>query len=362
MRNLVGVGDGRLVGRATILTVTPDRSSRPPAASGRTKSNALRTTAVVFAALVVILAGCSDDADSGAGSTERSTTTVAESSTTTFAGTPSAGCTGEERSTEAPGLTRSEAVDSAGRERSYLLALPDDVDPDVPVPLVLALHGAGGSAEQFDESTDLIERSTDRGFVTLMPDAVEGSWDYGIEGPDDTFLSGLVDSTAEAHCIDLNRVHLVGMSLGAWKSAITACANPGTFASAVLVTVEVRPEGCEPLPVLAFHGTSDVMAPYGEGGDDVEIISPLAGLSGTRINMAAWAEGAGCDPTWDESRIEPDVVHWVYRACDDGLGVELYTIEGGNHAWPGSDADRALTTEAIDATDLSLDWFERHSR
>jgi polyhydroxybutyrate depolymerase len=228
--------------------------------------------------------------------------------------------------------------------------------------MVLALHGALGSAAQFDESTGLVAEATERGFAIAMPDAVEGSWDYGMEGPDDAFLTGIVEATAESHCIDLHRVHVVGMSLGAWKSAITACANPGTFASAVLVTVEVHPEGCEPLPVIAIHGTADVMAPYGEGGDDVEIISSLGALSGTRDNVAAWAEGAGCDPTWEESRIEPDVVHWVYEGCDDGLGVELYTIEGGNHAWPGSDAERMLTTEAIDATEVTLDWFEQHSR
>lgn len=329
----------------------------------------------IVVTLALGAAGCSGDGD-GADSATNSTTEVAsvESTDSTSdsnpgqgsiapSGNPSTGCEGADvAATTGTGATVVETTDEAGRDRTYLLALPDDAEPGQPMPLVLALHGALGSAAQFDESTDIVARGTERGFVVVMPDAVEGSWDYGIDGPDDAFLTGLVAAAADSHCIDLDRVHLVGMSLGAWKSAITACANPGTFASLVLVTVEVRPEGCEPLPVLALHGTGDQIAPYGEGGDDVEVVGGLAGLSGSRINAAAWAEGAGCDPTWEESRIEPDVVRWAYQGCDPGMGVELFTIEGGDHAWPGSPTSPLPTTEAIHATDVALDWLEAHSR
>lgn len=337
---------------------------------------------MTIVALVALVSGCadgggSDRAEAPAGadasadpSTDRSSNPSNEGATTgptatTSTGRPSPGCTGGDEAGPTNGAQRTtveETTDAAGRTRTYRLSLPADGRSGGPAPLVLALHGALGSADEFAATTAIEEPATERGFVVVVPNAVAGSWDYGVEGPDDAFLTGLVDTVAQRHCVDLDRVHLVGMSLGAWKSGVTACAHPGRFASLVLVTVEVRPEGCEPLPVLAIHGTSDHIAPYGEGGDDVEITGGLAALSGARANVAAWAEGAGCAPTWAEERIEPDVVRWIYDGCPDGLAVELFTVEGGDHAWPGATVEVLPTTDAIDATALAVDWFERHAR
>ena len=53
----------------------------------------------------------------------------------------------------------------------------------------------------------------------------------------------------------------------------------------------------------------------------------------------------------------------VYPDCDDGAEVELYTIDGGGHTWPGSPIDvprLGANTDQIDATDLILDFFAEH--
>ena len=201
--------------------------------------------------------------------------------------------------------------------------------------------------------------------LTVAPQSVAGQWELSGEGADTDFIVGLVDDLEARYCIDRNRVHAVGMSLGAWKAAVTACTVAGRFASVALVTVEVFPGECEPMPVVAFNGTADPVVGYGEGGEDVEISGFNATLPGTRDNIAAWAESGGCEPEPDVSTIEDDVEVWSYPGCADGVDVALYTIAGGGHTWPGSEiviGPPEWTTDSIDATGLALDWFEDHPR
>ena len=50
-----------------------------------------------------------------------------------------------------------------------------------------------------------------------------------------------------------------------------------------LVTVEVFPGKCDPLPVIAFHGRADPVVPYGEGAE-VEVTGTRnAGLPGAGL-------------------------------------------------------------------------------
>jgi polyhydroxybutyrate depolymerase len=200
--------------------------------------------------------------------------------------------------------------------------------------------------------------------ITVAAEALGGRWELAGAGADADFLTALVDDLEQRYCVDRNRVHLIGMSLGAWKAAVTACASGGRFASAALVTVEVFPGTCEPLPVIAFHGRADPTVPY-ETGDPLAASSPNAALPGAEENIAQWANSGGCDPEPELTEIGDDVELRRFEGCDLGIGVELYSIDGGGHTWPGADIDLGpaeLTTDTIDATALALDWFEAHPR
>lgn len=252
---------------------------------------------------------------------------------------------------------------SGGSERIYRLGVPRTYAPDRPAPLILNLHGSGSNAVEQAIYSDLPRRGAERGFLTVTPEAIGGKWELPAQGPDDEFLMSLLDDVERRYCIDLDRVHAVGMSLGAWKSAVTACAHPDRFASVALVTVEVHPPGCGPVAVVAFHGTADETVPYGEGSDPGIVVEGAnAGLPGSRDNIASWAAAAGCSAEPDVRRIGPDVELRAYPGCDQGIDVELYTVEGGGHSWPGAVVTIAPTTQTIDATELSLDWFEAHPR
>lgn len=251
-------------------------------------------------------------------------------------------------------------------DRAYRLAVPRRYSPDRPAPLIVNLHGSGSSAIQASIYSDLPRQAGGRGMLVVTPEAIDGKWQLSPAGADADFLSALVTDLEARYCVDLDRVHLIGMSLGAWKAAATACHEGDRYASIALVTVEVYPGKCPPLPVIAFHGTADAMVAYGSGGGTVQSAdTPNDGLPGTLTNIAAWAKGNGCKPKPVVHDIGNDVVLRRYRSCDLGADVDLYTIIGGGHTWPGSAikiGNRGLTTTTISATDLALDWFQAHPR
>jgi len=334
--------------------------------------------AASLAALVITLAACSSGGDTGGtGSAAPSTTERTTTSTTTTIDSadpasvptdPSDGC-GTEPDVEpvdldaTPGDVERRFV-SEGTERTYRLAVPSDYDPDVAAPLVMNLHGSGSNALQASTYGDVPRAAAARGMLTVAAEAIGGQWELAGVGADATFLLRLLDDVESRYCVDLNRVHIVGMSLGAWKAAVTGCVAEGRFASLSLVTVEVFPGSCEPMAIVAFHGTADRVVPYAEG-DEVNPDSTNGGLPGAQTNAAAWAVSGGCEDEPQISRIGDDVELRRFDGCELGVGVELYSIEGGGHTWPGSDISlgpESMTTQTIDATELTLDWFEAHPR
>jgi polyhydroxybutyrate depolymerase len=103
----------------------------------------------------------------------------------------------------------------------------------------------------------------------------------------------------------------------------------------------------------------------------------LGGGAGQRRVLSAerslgfWATLAGCTGTpvtTDEPDRVPDgtrVGHTTFLGCREGRSVELYTIEGGGHTWPGGpEAGRRVgrVTREIDATELIWTFFAEHVR
>lgn len=256
-----------------------------------------------------------------------------------------------------------QTIDVGGQQRTYLLTVPPGYDPDVPTPVVLSLHGATMNAQAMSAYSRLATRGAERGFIVATPDAVDGMWELAGAGPDDDFLMALLDHLEASFCVDPDRIHAAGISLGSWKATITACTHPERFASLALVAEEVAVEGCA-LPVVAFHGTGDDVVPYGEGADPGVVVNgPNAGLPGVEVNMPMWARNNGCATEPVVERVGDDVERWEYPDCSPGAGVAFYSILHGGHTWPGSPIELpAKTTRTIDATEIALDWFGAHPR
>lgn len=82
-------------------------------------------------------------------------------------------------------------------------------------------------------------------------------------------------------------------------------------------------------------------------------------------NAAAWARRDGCTGAPVRTTIAADVVLDRY-SCPSGMDVQLYSVLGGGHIWPGSDSPLypefivGSNTDSINATALIWDFFRTH--
>jgi polyhydroxybutyrate depolymerase len=181
------------------------------------------------------------------------------------------------------------------------------------------------------------------------------------------FVRALLDTLERELNLDPRRVYATGISNGAMFSYRLACDLPGRFAAIAPVAgalpAELAP-GCahtQPVSVIAFQGTADPLMPYLGGGAGRRRV-----LSAER-SIAFWGTRAGCggevtvadpiDKMTDGTRVRVT----TFSGCGPGLAVELYTIEGGGHTWPGGPAAGARVgrvSQEVDATDVIWAFFK----
>jgi polyhydroxybutyrate depolymerase len=263
-----------------------------------------------------------------------------------------------------------------GVERTYLVDVPPSYRPGTPAPLVMVFHGAGGSGRRLAPHTGFSRLAGREGFVTVYPDGLGRRWNDGrsaLATQDDVgFVKALLDTLERELTLDSTRVYAAGISNGAMFSYRLACELPGVFAAIAPVagaTPANLAESCgrtAPVSVLAIQGTADPLLPYagGVGGGRVSVLSAAG-------SIAFWARVAGCGAA-PAVTDEPDRVRdgtrvrvTMYSGCRDGRAVELYTMEGGGHTWPGGPpVGRSVgrVSREIDATALIWAFFARHPR
>lgn len=144
-----------------------------------------------------------------------------------------------------------------------MLHVPAGYTQEHPAPLVLMLHGAGGSAAR---ATKALEGLADEvGFLLLAPDSRDHTWDAvtGEFGPDVEFIDRAL-STAFARCaVDPARIAVAGFSDGATYALALARANGDLFPRGIAFSPGfLLPVAPRKLPQLfVSHGTSDRILP-----------------------------------------------------------------------------------------------------
>ncbi len=121
-----------------------------------------------------------------------------------------------------PAASRSQDASSGLRrldqrgDRSALLYVPASYSPERPAPLVVMLHGAGGTAEH---SVNLLRCHADEyGFVLLAPTSEAATWDVIAGrryGPDVKAIDDALSQVFRRYAIDPHRIAVAGFSDGA---------------------------------------------------------------------------------------------------------------------------------------------------
>jgi polyhydroxybutyrate depolymerase len=111
------------------------------------------------------------------------------------------------------------------------------------------------------------------------------------------------------------------------------------------------PEPEVPVPLIVFHGRADPRVPY-------EHVAP---------SLAFWVERFGCNPLpYDEPWREGQVTRSTWTRCNDDVQVQLFSLEGWGHSWPGPHFTNRLKQghplAGFDAVPILWDFFERQPR
>lgn len=138
------------------------------------------------------------------------------------------------------------------------LFVPKGLDAKTPVPLVIALHGAGGSENLFFEgygAGHIVKLCEKRGWLLVSPRC---GLAFGLGGS--APVGEIIDKLAERYPIDPKRVFVVGHSMGAAGAVDAVQKYPGRFAAAAALGGGGRvrkPEALSDLPVFVGVGEQD---------------------------------------------------------------------------------------------------------
>ena len=266
-----------------------------------------------------------------------------------------------------------------GRQRSFVVHVPAGLQAGRPTPVVIVLHGGGGDARNAIDQTGMSEQADRSGFLAVYPNGTGRlertllTWNSGTccgfaldqQVDDVAFVATLIDQLQAQYAGDPRRIFVTGMSNGAMMSYRLGCELADRIAAIAPVAgamgVDCRPSA--PVSVVAFHGTADQHVRYQGGTPGVRADPHQRNDPPVADTISFWANHDHCTGAVTQD-VSSDTSRRVH-SCPDGVEVTLYTIDGGQHAWPGGRKGQAgadQPTGTISATQLIWEFFQRHPR
>lgn len=170
------------------------------------------------------------------------------------------------RLTARPGLpTRSPVKGSIqdlglGGSRDGYLYVPESYTEGEPMPLFVAMHGAGGRGRDWQSYP---ARAEAHGMIILAPDSRGRTWDVvtsGLFGPDVAFLDDALAYTFDRCSVDPSHIVLAGFSDGASYALSLGVANGDLFTKLIAYSPGFINPG-SPItgkpPIFISHGRQD---------------------------------------------------------------------------------------------------------
>ena len=247
-----------------------------------------------------------------------------------------------------------EATIAVGTQtRRYVVLRPDPAPASAPV--LLMLHPRDTAPEDMANLSNVVDFVATQGFWAVMPQAIGGKWQSApSEGSSDVqFISALIDALAKQG-VDKTRVSAAGYSSGGMLAIRLACELPAKIAATGIVAATMNNEMyqyCAPTVArskMFFLGTNDPITPY----------YGVSGYGSAANMMQFWKPRQGCagvvsttlpNAASDNTTVQLD----NYTGCSTATQLKLYTVNGGEHTWPGGNtSSTGVTTQDVSATGL----------
>jgi polyhydroxybutyrate depolymerase len=171
---------------------------------------------------------------------------------------------------KAPVTMAPSSVSVGGLQRDFLLTIPSGYVSHDPAPLIIAFHGRTNSNAQVRSYMRLDREAKDS--IIAYPAGIKNdkgtySWtnpgDKAQEIRDIAFFDAIVEKLADTYCIDMDRITVVGHSLGAWMANTVACVRGDVvMASATVGGDSVQTTCAGPAAAMIIHNPKDNLAPF----------------------------------------------------------------------------------------------------
>lgn len=287
------------------------------------------------------------------------------------------------------------ALTVGARERYYEVHVPPSYQRDVPLAVVLVLHGGGGFPGVARHMTGMSDLADETGeFIAVYPAGTHQryrdrilywnpGWSHKERGQGDVddveYFDALIDDLSGCFAIDLRRVYATGISNGAHMTVRLASDLPHRIAAIATVAGQVSPGQLStppnrPMPLIHFHGSQDRWNPWDGGRPPKSAFSDVL-LDAVPDVIRGWAVHNGWSGGVEHQRI--GAAHSTrYAPPAGGAEVVLWELEGGGHTWPGGRVTRVERTGRlglikvgepvgplnmdISASELMWAFFQRH--
>ncbi|MFA6929275.1 MAG: carboxylesterase family protein [Lentisphaeria bacterium] len=280
-------------------------------------------------------------------------------------------------------------------QRHYTVHVPPQYDGKVPVPVVVMLHGGGGTSKAAAEKTGWGAMADKEGFLAVFPDALSrdpskpshfsrnpqlwndgsGRFYSGQKAPDDVaFLNAMLDELATRYAMDPRCVFVTGFSNGA-----SMCFRFGAEASNRLAAIAPVAGACwlellpleRPIAMCYITGTADPLnlieggvPKLATGGSDKVRAKPKPPV---RDSILKWTRAVGA-PATPRITTEVDGVRTeTHGPGRDGAEVIYVRVEGLGHTWPGGTSLLpefmvGKRSDKLQATVFIWEFFREHAR
>jgi polyhydroxybutyrate depolymerase len=169
------------------------------------------------------------------------------------------------------GTTQATSLPVSGAQRDFIVALPDNYDPNVAYPIHFVFHA--WRADMDGAHGQHPENGWNEPIIAVAPrgQAVQGGG-YGWEwwetsGADYAFFDAMLADIGEHACVDNQRIFLQGHSNGAYFAQMLACLR-GDFVRGVASSSGAMPidaAACQgPVGAFLINGTADTVVPIAE--------------------------------------------------------------------------------------------------
>ncbi|MEM6995383.1 MAG: PHB depolymerase family esterase [Myxococcota bacterium] len=288
-----------------------------------------------------------------------------------------------------PGDHHVEIVTADGRDRIYELHVPPGLPEGEPAPVVLALHGGGGSAEGARYDTGLDATSDANGFLLVYPQGildpdspgmlVNATWNATSsccgealeqQVDDVAYMRQLVDDLQERVWVDTQRVYATGISNGGQMSYRLACEAADVFAAVASVGAPGEDWStctpARPISVMTIQGQQDpcaVAAGGTCGGCFQQYINAVFGTNLEPITYPCpatvevvddWRALGDCAARSEVSHQQGGATCTAW-ACQNKTEVVHCDVDGMGHTWPNG--EYLAVCESVPNGALCQEWI-----